>query len=157
VPHTAPIAVAAPAPVLPVRWQPDRTMPSPKWPLPGMPQALLRGFKGACPSCGKSHIFNGYLRVVKECTNCGAPLGSIRADDVPPYATIFVVGHIVVPLMLVLEKTEAPPLWVHTVLWVPLTLVLTLGLLRPIKGAVVGLMFQLGMLGAQPESLGGDA
>jgi uncharacterized protein (DUF983 family) len=91
-------------------------------------------------------MFNGYLRVIDECPNCHAPLGLARADDAPPYFTIIVVGHIVVPSMLILEKTVAPPLWVHMALWLPLTLVLALALLRPIKGATVGLMLKLGIL-----------
>lgn len=164
VPHTAPIAAATPAIVTPaivtpatIRWTPNRSPVSPPWPVPSTSQALLRGLRGVCPACGESHIFNGYLTVARECTNCHAPLGTIRADDVPPYVTIFLVGHIVVIGMLLLEQAEAPPLWVHTAIWVPLTLGLCLALLRPIKGAVVGLMLKLGMIDARPESLGGDA
>jgi uncharacterized protein (DUF983 family) len=91
-------------------------------------------------------MFNGYLRVVAECRECHAPLGLARADDAPPYFTIVAVGHIVVPAMLVVEKTWAPSLWLHAALWLPLTLALALGLLRPIKGATVGLMLKLGIL-----------
>jgi uncharacterized protein (DUF983 family) len=91
-------------------------------------------------------MFNGYLRVIAECPNCHAPLGLARADDAPPYFTIIVVGHIVIPSMLILERTVAPPLWVDMALWLPLTLVLALALLRPIKGATVGLMLKLGIL-----------
>ena len=114
--------------------------------MPTLAVALGRGFRGLCPACGKSHIFNGYLRVVAECPECHAPLGLARADDAPPYFTIIVVAHIVVPSMLILEKTEAPPMWVQAALWLPLTLVLALALLRPIKGATVGLMLKLGIL-----------
>jgi len=138
-----PTPIIAPPP--PVTWQPDRRSKAAAWPMPAMAQALWRGFKGQCPACGKGHVFNGYLRVVPACSACGAPLGRIRADDVPPYATILVTGHIVVPLMLWLERAERPPLWVHAAIWVPLTLALCLGLLRPLKGAVVALMLKLGM------------
>ncbi len=34
-----------------------------------------------------------------ECPNCHAPLGLARADDAPPYFTILIVGHIVIPLL----------------------------------------------------------
>jgi uncharacterized protein (DUF983 family) len=117
-----------------------------------MPTALGRGFLGRCPACGQTHLFNGYLRVVLECSVCHAPLGEVRADDAPPYFTIVVVGHIVIPGMLMLEKAASPPMWMQAALWVPLTLALTLALLRPIKGATVGLMLRLGMF--KPE---GDA
>ena len=96
-------------------------------------------------------MFNGYLTVIAECPNCHAPLGLARADDAPPYFTIIVVGHIVVPSMLILERSAAPPLWVQTAIWLPLTLVLALGLLRPIKGATVGLMLKLGILKSEDD------
>jgi uncharacterized protein (DUF983 family) len=147
-----PIEKATAVPVsLPVRWQPDRTQKPPPWPVPTLPVALGRGLRMLCPACGKTHMFNGYLRVIAECPNCHAPLGLARADDAPPYFTIIVVGHIVVPSMLILERTAAPPLWVQTALWLPMTLFLALALLRPIKGATVGLMLRLGILKSDPD------
>ncbi len=131
---------------LPRHWQPNRTETPGIWPLPPLMTALGRGLKGRCPVCGKSPIFNGYLRVVTHCRNCAAPLGEVRSDDVPPYFTIVIVGHLIIPGMLILEQTEAPPLWVHIAIWVPLTLALTLLLLRPVKGATVGLMLSLGLM-----------
>jgi len=136
-----------PETAIPVRWHSnDATVPLPAHPMP-MPDtriAMLRGLRGACPCCGTSRLFNGWLKAVDKCANCDAPLGEVRADDAPPYFTIFAVGHIVIPGMLLLEKTRAPELWVHTAIWVPLTLVLSLALMRPIKGATIGLMLKLG-------------
>lgn len=131
---------------VPTRWEPDRSPPQVSWKLPTMPLALGRGLRGRCPSCDQAPIFQGYLKVVPECAHCGAPLGLARADDAPPYFTILLVGHIVVPGMLLLERTLAPPLLLQAAIWLPLTLALALGLLRPIKGATVGLMLKLGML-----------
>jgi uncharacterized protein (DUF983 family) len=96
-------------------------------------------------------MFWRYLKVVPECPVCHAPLGLARADDAPPYFTIVVVGHIVVLGMLILEKAASPPLWVHAALWVPLTIILAVGLLQPIKGATVGLMLRLDMLKSNPD------
>ena len=129
-----------------VRWQPDRTPKLPPWPLPPLGTAIGRGLLGRCPACGNSHLFDGFLRVVPKCGPCGAPLGLARADDAPPYFTILLVGHIVVPLMLILQRLQDPPVWVMSAIFVPLTLVLALGLLRPIKGGTVGLMVRLNML-----------
>ena len=83
-------------------------------------------------------MFTGYLRVGTACTRCGLPLSSFRADDAPPYFTIMLVGHIIVPAMLMLEQASHPPEWVHMALWLPLTLALTLLLLPRVKGAVIG-------------------
>ncbi len=129
-----------------VTWQPSREPKNAPWPVPDMGTALKRGLLCQCPACGKSNLFNGYLKVVRECAGCAAPLGSVRADDAPPYFTIFIVGHIVVPLMLVVEKTSTPSILAMSAIFLPLTLVLTLALLRPVKGATVGAMVRLGMI-----------
>lgn len=117
-----------------------------------MGTALLRGLLGECPACGETHLFRGYLRVVDKCAHCDAPLGEVRADDAPPYFTIFVVGHVVITGMFLVEKAYQPPDWVQAAIWLPVTLGLSLGLLRPIKGATVGLMLKLGMLKVGPDA-----
>lgn len=130
----------------PTQWRPDRSTKPPPWPQPPMLTAIRRGLSGQCPACGRSHLFNGFLRVVAECRNCGAPLGLARADDAPPYFTILVTGHIVVPLMFVVDRAHQPPTWIMAAIFLPLTLLLAVGLLRPIKGGTVGLMLTLNML-----------
>lgn len=132
--------------VSPVRWQPDRATAPSVWPSPPFATALARGASNRCPACGQTHLFQGYLRVTPECSVCHAPLGQARADDAPPYFTIVAVGHVVVPAMLFVEKLYRPELWVHAALWLPLTLGLSLTLLRPIKGATVGAMLKLGLM-----------
>ena len=103
--------------------------------------AMRRGAACKCPACGNASAFAGYLRVTPVCASCGTQLDDLRADDAPPYFTIFLVGHIVIPLMLILERAYAPPTWVHMVLWLPLIVVMALGFLRPIKGATLGLLW----------------
>lgn len=63
---------------------------------------------------------------------------TIIADDLPAYIVISIVGHVLVGLLLPVEISHAPPLWVHMALWIPLTLILSLGLLQPVKGVIVG-------------------
>jgi uncharacterized protein (DUF983 family) len=135
----------------PISWQPARAKPPLPWPLPPLATALGRGLRMACPVCGRTKLFAGYLTVTPVCANCGTPLGRARADDAPPYFTIAIVGHIVIPGMWTVERAYQPPLWVHAAIWLPLTIVLTLLLLRPIKGATVGLMLKLGMVKASSE------
>ncbi len=135
----------------PVRWQPDRRPVAPPWPVPPTTVAMWRGARGLCPACGQTRAFAGYLRVVDECHACGAPLGSMRADDAPPYFTIMIVGHLLVPLMFWVETSFRPALWIHAALWLPLSLVFTLALLRPGKGATLGLMLHLGLTKAHEE------
>src|SRR5579875_3340707 len=128
----------------PARWEPDRTVPRPAWPVPGYPTALWRGFMNRCPACGETHLFEGFLRVTPVCAHCGAPLGEFRADDAPPYFTIFIVGHVVITLLFMMDRRNTP-LWLEAAIFLPLTLVMALALIRPVKGATVGLMLKLNL------------
>ena len=137
----------------PTKWQPERVVATSPWPRPPIVTAIGRGLLGRCPACGKTHIFNGFLRVVDACTNCDAPLGLARADDAPPYFTILVTGHVVVPIMFMVDRMNQPPLWVMSAIFLPLTFFVSLGLLRPIKGGTVGLMLNLNMLKSDTAEL----
>ena len=114
--------------------------------------ALWRGARCRCPNCGEGRLFSSYLKVAPTCAHCGEELHHHRADDAPPYLTIMVVGHIIVPLLMWVELRYEPVLWIHFALWLPLTLILCLGLLPPIKGLVVGLQWALFMHGFDPDS-----
>lgn len=109
--------------------------------------SMLRGFAGHCPACGRGNLFRKFLKVADNCPSCGEELHHHQADDAPPYFTIMIVGHIVVPIMLWLELEYLPPLWVHAAIWPALTLLLSLWFLPRVKGAVVGLQWALRMHG----------
>lgn len=121
-------------------------------PKRSIPAALVRGARGRCPACGGGRLFSSYLKVAPYCPACGEALYHQRADDAPPYAVIFVVGHIVVPLMVIVEEVFRPEIWVHLALWLPLTLILSLALLPPLKGMLVALQWALRMHGFDPAS-----
>ena len=114
-------------------------------------RSLWRGFRRSCPACNRGHFFMGYLTLRDGCSHCGEPLGQIRSDDIPPYFTIAIVGHIVVPLILLTERTAPPPFWLTMLIWPPLTLLLTIILLPRVKGAIVGLMWSLGLRGDERQ------
>jgi uncharacterized protein (DUF983 family) len=99
--------------------------------------AMKRGLKRCCPRCGARGMFTGYLKVAKSCHRCGLDFESIRSDDVAPYFTILIVGHIVVPLLLSIEQWASPPAWIEMAIGLPATLIFTLALLPFIKGAVM--------------------
>ncbi len=106
-----------------------------------------RGLKRCCPHCGAPGIFKGYLKTHDNCKSCDAPIGEIRADDLPPYLTIFLVGHIVVPILVLVEAMYHPPLWLQMAVWPSITVLLTLAFLPFIKGAALGLMWYLKIKG----------
>jgi len=115
-------------------------------------QALLRGALLKCPACGTGGLFRRYLKVVDTCTHCDETLHHHRADDAPAYFTIVIVGHVVVSLVLAVEMAYRPALWLHAALWLPLTVILALVLLAPIKGFLVSLQWALLMHGFDPEA-----
>ncbi len=140
---------------------PDRMVhpPAPACPAGGPPPppllpAPLRGAAGACPACGRGRLFSGLLRPARACSASGTGFACIRSDDAPPYVTLFIVGHIVVPLMLIAERDLAPRLWQMAALFLPLAALLSLSLIRPVKGATIGLMLDFGITGDDQASCG---
>ena len=121
-------------------------------PKRGVFTAMRRGARGRCPSCGQGRLFSRYLKVADHCAHCAEALHHQRADDAPPYFTIFVAGHVIVPLMLAFEVAFTPALWVHMLVWGPATIALCLALLPVIKGAIVGLQWALYMHGFDPQA-----
>jgi uncharacterized protein (DUF983 family) len=115
---------------------------------------MLTGFRLRCPACGAAPLFGRYLKVNWACPGCGEALHHHRVDDAPPYFTILIVGHVIVGAILPVERAFAPPLWVHAVVWLPLTLAMSLALLPRIKGAIVGLQWALYMHGFGEPSAG---
>lgn len=109
--------------------------------------AMWRGFRCRCPNCGEGRLFKSFLKVADECPACDEEFHHHRADDFPAYIVIVVVGHLIVPLVLAVETHIAPAYWVHLALWLPLTLIGCLGLLQPVKGAIVALQWHVGMHG----------
>ncbi|MDP3418270.1 DUF983 domain-containing protein [Falsiroseomonas sp.] len=127
------------------RWEPTRSADADSTPPTASAWTVIgRGMRNRCPVCGEGKVFRGYLRVVDNCEVCQAPLGSLRADDLPPYITIFVAGHVLFPPVLWVEKAWMPPMWLHMAVWLPAFTIACILLLRPIKGGTVGWMARLG-------------
>jgi uncharacterized protein (DUF983 family) len=133
----------------PVLWSPRNPDMAQSWAKPGALTAMLRGASGRCPSCGKGRLFRGWLRQVDSCDHCAAPLGAVRADDAPPYFVIFIVGHLVIGTQIALDGVMGLSLLAEAAIFLPLTLAASMALLRPAKGATIGLMLQLGLVPAR--------
>jgi uncharacterized protein (DUF983 family) len=118
--------------------------------------AMKRGFLGRCPRCGEGKLFRAFLKVDNNCSVCGLDFTPHRADDLPAYLVIVIVGHLVVPTALLIETDYSPPVWLQLAIYLPFTLIASLALLQPVKGAVVGLQWALKMHGfddAPPEAI----
>ena len=109
--------------------------------------AMKRGFRCRCPRCGEGKLFRAFLKVDDHCPVCALDFTPHRADDLPAYLVIVIVGHVVVPTILWVETDYAPPVPLQLAIYLPLTLILSLALLQPVKGAVVGVQWALRMHG----------
>lgn len=100
------------------------------------------GVTGRCPRCGEGALYDGFLDVGDRCTACGLDYSGQNSGDGSAFFIIMIVGFIVVGLALVLEVMFAPPVWLHMVLWLPLSLGLTLAMMRPAKGILIALQYR---------------
>ncbi|MEC9347018.1 MAG: DUF983 domain-containing protein [Pseudomonadota bacterium] len=100
------------------------------------------GLACRCPRCGEGKLYAGFLEVGKGCDSCGLDYARVDSGDGPAVFVILILGAIIVGLALVLEVNAEPPLWVHAVLWGPLTIIGAMVLLRPFKALLIALQFR---------------
>jgi uncharacterized protein (DUF983 family) len=110
-------------------------------------QAFVRGLMERCPCCGKGQLFRSYLKQVDACADCGERFSDIRADDGPAWATVMVVGHIVIAVLLIVESATVLPMWLSISGFFVLSIVLVLALLQHAKGAFIGMIWSMGATG----------
>jgi uncharacterized protein (DUF983 family) len=114
--------------------------------------AVKRGALGRCPHCGEGKLFASFVKTVDHCEVCGEAIHHHRADDLPAYLVVVIVGHVVIGAFMAVEATSTLSTWQHLAIWAPLTVGSALALLRPVKGAVVGLQWSLYMHGFGGET-----
>lgn len=118
---------------------PDRTATGPK------PQVspFVAGLKGRCPRCGTGPLFKApfNLDLRPACDKCGLDYKFIDTGDGPAVFAILILGFLMLGGALLLEFTLRPPIWVHMLIWIPVTLLMAFGLLRPLKATLVALQF----------------
>ncbi|MEP2706922.1 MAG: DUF983 domain-containing protein [Roseibium sp.] len=100
------------------------------------------GLSGKCPRCGQGKLFDGFLSVKKSCMVCGLDFEFADSGDGPAVFVIMIVGFLIVGLVLFVELSYQPPIWLHLLLWLPLTTVMAAGVLRPLKGLMIGLQYR---------------
>mgnify|MGYP000896121409 CR=1 FL=1 len=103
--------------------------------------AASAGLSGRCPRCGEGKLFDGFLKVAPSCRVCGQDFKFADSGDGPAVFVILIAGFIIVGLLLWTEINYEPPFWVHLVIFLPMTLVVCLGMLRPLKGVLVALQY----------------
>ncbi len=102
---------------------------------------MKRGLRCCCPHCGQGRLFQAYLKISDKCSVCDQDFSKADSADGPAFFIMFVVGFIIVIGVFIVERSYAPPLWVHAVLWGPLTFGLSFLLLQPFKGLWIAVQF----------------
>jgi uncharacterized protein (DUF983 family) len=103
---------------------------------------LTAALRCRCPRCGQGKLFDGLLEIRERCPVCDLDLRGHDTGDGAIVGVILVLGALVVVAAFWVEFTFSPPLWVHAVLWPLVTLPAAIGLMRPVKAALVALQYR---------------
>lgn len=106
------------------------------------PSLLAAGLGGRCPRCGRGHLFKGFLTVVAHCEVCGLNLAAQDSGDGPVAFIVLLVGCIVVGGALIVEVKYGWPVWLHLLVWLPLTVLLCLAFMRPLKAMLIAVQYR---------------
>ena len=109
------------------------------WQAPDTTPASL---KGVCPRCGAPGLFRSAVSFADGCGRCKLDFTQFNVGDGPAAFLVFVVGGILTVGLVLVELSFSPPIWVHLLLWLPLLVILTVGLLRLAKGAMLVLEYR---------------
>jgi uncharacterized protein (DUF983 family) len=104
---------------------------------------LKAGLGCRCPRCGQGRLFAGLLSldVTARCEVCGLDLKFVDPGDGPAIFAIMILGFVMLLSALAVEFTFAPPVWLHVLIWLPSTLLVAVGLLRPLKAVLIALQY----------------
>lgn len=114
-------------------------------------RSIWRGFTKRCPRCGKGRVLSGFLKPARSCQVCTESYAAIRTDDLAPWLCILLLGHLLLPLIITVERLWAPPFWVHIAVWIPLGAEMAFVLLPRAKGMALGLMWALRLRGDEHQ------
>lgn len=103
---------------------------------------IKTGLKGCCPRCGQGKLFNGMLKVAPRCNACGLDYSFVDAGDGPVVFVLLIVGFIVMGMALWTEFNIHPPVWLHILLWGPITVGLVIVVQRALKGVLINLQYR---------------
>ena len=103
---------------------------------------IAAGLACRCPACGEGALFDGYLKVSHRCEACGLDLAAADSGDGPAVFVILIAGLIVAFGALFTMVAFRTPVWLTLMIWLPMTLIIVLVLLRPMKGLMLAAQFK---------------
>jgi uncharacterized protein (DUF983 family) len=106
------------------------------------PEWWAAALRCRCPRCGEGRVFAGLLRPNAACPRCGLDLHAQDVGDGPVAFVVLIVGCLVIVPAFVIEARGGWPVWLHMVVWLPLTVVLCIALIRPFKAGLIALHYR---------------
>lgn len=103
----------------------------------GQPSIGEAALFGLCPRCGAKTLFAGVARFAPKCSACDLDFARFNVGDGPAAFLTLIVGTVVTILAIWVQLRFEPAFWVHAVLWIPLTALMTIGGLRIAKAALL--------------------
>ena len=86
-----------------------------------------------------------------KCNFCDLNFKGQDSGDGPAVFIILILGFVIVGMAILFEVLIAPPMWIHILLWSPLTIGGSIGLLRPVKAIMIALHYKHGLLSPSRE------
>jgi len=111
-------------------------------PTPVPPPVATAALLGLCPRCGAPTLFAGWIKFADRCRACGLDFALFNVGDGPAAFLTLILGTIVTAAAIALELTVHPPLWLHMLIWIPVTLAGVIWSLRIAKGALMSAEFR---------------
>ncbi len=96
-----------------------------------------RALRGRCPACGKGRCFRGLIEFEAACSVCGIRFDSAAIGDGASWFVMLIVGALAVGGAFLLDAWLRPDIWVHALVWTPIILTATVGLLRPARALLL--------------------
>ncbi len=111
--------------------------PAERWPLAESPPIVTVALRSLCPRCGSRTLFAGWARFAERCSHCELDFTRFNVGDGPAAFLTLILGTLVVAMAITLELTVHPPLWLHMLIWIPVTLAGVVLSLRAAKAALL--------------------
>lgn len=103
---------------------------------------MATGMAARCPRCGEGRLYQSMLKPVDHCAICRLDMSFAEEGDGPAVLVILLLGGVIAGLALAFENLVHPPVWLHIVLWLPITILLAIFALRSMKGIMIASQYK---------------
>jgi len=87
-------------------------------------------------------MFRTFLDVAPTCDHCGLDFKFADAGDGPAVFVTLFAGFLLLGMALFVQMTFEPPVWLLMLIFAPITLLVCIGMLRPLKGLLIALQYR---------------